>query len=125
MTNILINRENCPENNKFKILFGLLNKYLREHGFFKKDEKINIKPKITYRKLFEVLIKCKKYTLIKQLQHVENKDPGYGSIVVPKGGFITNKEVNDLVLLWLRDKDVNIVDVSYEITCLESSLKNG
>jgi hypothetical protein len=119
MSGIIIVRENCPEDHKFKILFNLLMKYLHELRLFNKF----VKSKITTGQLWDILIKDKKYDLIKVLKHVENKEPGYGSVVVPKYGFSSNRKIHNLVLLWLKERDINIVDVDNTIAYLEDSLK--
>lgn len=123
MGNILMIRESCPEGNKFKILFNLLMKHLRKLGLFNKKNNTHIKSKITTRQIWDILIGDKKYDLIKVLKHVENKEPGYGSVVVPKNGFSSNKKIHCLVLSWLKERNINIVDVDNEIACLKDSLK--
>jgi hypothetical protein len=119
MLNIFITECFSSDDSKFKVLFKLLLKYMHQMKFFDKKQS-----KVYTDQLWILLIKNDKIDLIKTLQRVENKEPGYGSIIVPDGGFIEDEKINDMILSWLRERDVNIIDVKEEIKSLENSLKN-
>jgi hypothetical protein len=99
--------------------------YLRSIGLFSRDVKPNEEPKkatISSEQLWQLLIEDGKHDLVKILQHVENKDPGYGSIVVNQGGFSEKDSIHNMVLDWLRERNVNIINVAQNISELEDSL---
>jgi ribosomal protein L10 len=82
----------------------------------------NKKPAKVYTgQLWFLLLKSDRTDLIKILQKVEKKEPGYGSIVVPEGGFIEDEKINDMILSWLKERNVNIINVKEEIKSLENS----
>jgi len=62
------------------------------------------------------------FELINKLQRVENKEPGYGTIVVTKEGFSSNDRTHNKVLKWLQEKNVNILNPENEIANLKFSL---
>lgn len=110
--------------NMVLVMFKHFTKYLHEHGFFNRERKVDTKPKKTPTKeLWESLIAEGKHDLVKVLNHVENKDAGFGSIVVPADGFSKSKEIHNSVMVWLKERDINIVDVKREISDLKNSLK--
>lgn len=110
--------------NMVLVMFKHFTKYLHDHGFLNKERKKKEEPqRIPTKELWESLINEGRHDLVKVLNHVENKDAGFGSIVVPADGFSKNKGIHDSVIVWLKDRDVNIVDVKHEISELKKSLK--
>ena len=106
MLNIFITECSSSEGSKFKILFKLFIKYMQKIGLFNK------KPTKVYTgQLWILLIKNDRSDLIKILQKVENKEPGYGSIVVPEGGFIEDEKIK--VVLRERRKQVPATSGSF------------
>jgi len=63
-----------------------------------------------------------KFNVIEILKRVENEEGGYGTIIIPPGGFCKDEITNELVLMWLRAKDVNVYSVDEEIIELYESL---
>lgn len=121
---IKIIEDNSYRPNKILVMFKHFTRYLHDHGFLDKVRKKKAKPKrIPTKELWEALINEGRHDLVKVLNHVENKDAGFGSIVVPADGFSKNKEIHDSVMVWLKDRDINIVDVKQEISELKNSLK--
>lgn len=72
--------------------------------------------------LWSILWLDNKFDLIKKLQHVEYGTPGFGSIVVPLEGFSENDAVHNLVLRWLEERGVNVVNVGLVEARLRSAL---
>lgn len=62
------------------------------------------------------------FELIETLRHAQNKEPGYGTIVVPKQGFSDDDDVHNLVLDWLCEQKINVLNVQNEIANLEYAL---
>ena len=126
MVNVNYSMENLPEENRFKALFQLFMKHFTGCGLFhKKPKKYMIaKNKEKPEDLINILRGLGKNRLANTLEHIENKDGGYGSIVVPKDGFTNREDVNDRIMSWLKTKGVNIVNVQSEIAALESSLRS-
>ena len=123
MLNIFITEYHFFDDNKFKALFNLLMKYFHEIGLFNKKSKDPMKPaKIPTEQLWAILIEKDKNNLVKVLQRVESKEAGYGSIVVPEKGFTNDDKINAMILSWLKERDVNVIDVKEEVKALESSL---
>lgn len=123
---VIIIKDLTYKPNVIKVMFGYFTKYLHEHGFFNLGCGVAEKPiktKITTEQLWATLIEDGKHSLVKVLNHVENKVPGYGSIVVPKTGFSNNLNIHNEVITWLNDRGVNIINVENEIFGLEQSLK--
>jgi len=75
--------------------------------------------------LWEILAADGKFELIDKLRRVELREPGYGTIVVPKEGFSDNDEIHNIVLDWLEEQNVNILNVNLEIARLKRALKEG
>lgn len=61
-------------------------------------------------------------TLLEKLHHVEQGAPGYGTIVVPKEGFSEDDSIHNAVLDWLHTHNVNVLNVSNEISNLHLAL---
>ena len=61
--------------------------------------------------------------LIKLLHRVENKEPGYGTVIIPKEGFSFDDDIHNAVLDWLKVKGVNVWSSENEQAGLEYSLK--
>jgi hypothetical protein len=119
---IIEDKEHRP--NMISIMFKYFTKYLHEHGFFNQECEMTTEPeKISTDELWAALIEEDKHDLVKILNRVENKDAGFGSIVVPKEGFSKNKDIHISVINWLKDRGVNIIDVKNEESDLEKSLK--
>jgi hypothetical protein len=122
---IIIRTSSDIRPNAFKLHFTSFMNYLRESGLFFKAtavEQEQEKKIISTENLWQTLIEDGNYSLVKILQRVENNEFGYGSIVVPKGGFSEKESVHNMVLDWLRERNVNVIDVENEISCLEKSL---
>jgi len=118
---IIIRSSKEVRPNAFKLHFKCLIKHIRELGLFRyKDTKINIK--VPTDILWQTLIEDGRNELVTLLQHVENREPGYGSIIVPNNGFSDSDTIHNMVLDWLHERDINVVNVAHEITCLERSL---
>ena len=123
---IIIRTSDVVRPNAFKIHFQCFMNYLRDLNLFHRDPKNSVlfeKPvKISTEKLWELLVEDGKHDLVKILQHVENKDIGYGSIVMPAQGFSEDDNIHNMVLDWLLERNINIVNVGHEIACLKRSL---
>jgi hypothetical protein len=63
-----------------------------------------------------------KFDLIRKLGRVENREPGYGTIIVPSEGFSDRDETHNMVLDWLKAHNINILNVGLEKRCLELAL---
>jgi len=61
--------------------------------------------------LWDILWLDGQFDLIKKLRHVELEEHGFKSIIVPPEGFSDNDRVHNLVLRWLQQHCVNIVNV--------------
>lgn len=72
--------------------------------------------------LWEKLALDGKFELITLLRRVEMKEPGYGTVVVPHEGFSERDDIHNLVLDWLVEHDVNVLNVGLEVACLERAL---
>ena len=106
----------------FKLYFDCFMQYLQDLKVFNKVEP---NPKISTDNLYSILTEESKISLISILKKVDSKEHGYGSIVVPKGGFSYNPETHKMVINWLKERFVNIVDVDREILGLEDSLRSN
>lgn len=76
-------------------------------------------------KIHACLVLESNFELIDRLHRIENKEGGYGTIVVPKEGFSENDEVHNLILDWLNAQNINILNVQHEIANLEYALERG
>lgn len=103
---------------KFRVVFENILNYI----FNKKDEKGDKKKEIT--DLWSLLLLEENHKLIKKLRHIEKKEIGWGTIVMPKEGFSKNKKTHKEVLKWLKKRKINILDVKKEIKELNEALKN-
>jgi hypothetical protein len=63
--------------------------------------------------------------LISKLKRAVDGEPGFGTVVVNSKGFSENDETHNMVLDWLREKGVHVLDVPYEIGNLELALSKG
>lgn len=100
----------------FKLLFENVVKYIEERGhLFKKPKELGV---------WETLLLEGQYDLIEKLRRVERGEGGYGTIVVPAEGFSKNKKTHNLVIGWLSEKGVNILDTRKEEAELKETLKN-
>ena len=118
---IIIRTSEDVRPNVFKLHFQCFMKHLKEFGVFSHSNN-PLKKGVSTEDLWKTLIEDGKNELIRFLQHVENKEAGYGSVVVPEKGFSDKDGVHNMVLDWLRDRDINIVNVGHEVACLERSL---
>lgn len=50
------------------------------------------------------------HSLIAKLKAVERKEAGYGTIVVPEGGFSKDTDTHEEVMQWLRERHVSILN---------------
>jgi hypothetical protein len=69
--------------------------------------------------LWDRLVEEKNFELIDRLHKIENRVPGYTSIVITQNGFSTNDETHNMVIQWLkRHRYVNLVNprkIVYEL----------
>lgn len=72
--------------------------------------------------LWERLAEEGNFELIEKLRRVEKREPGYGTIVVPYEGFSEDDETHNLVLDWLEEHRVNILNIGLERARLEQAL---
>jgi hypothetical protein len=63
-----------------------------------------------------------KHELIAKLRRVENGKAGYGTIIVPAGGWSKNESTTDAVMAWLKVRDINVYSPAKEIVELEQAL---
>lgn len=107
----------CLKVDKFKLLFENVVRYIEERGhLFKKPKKPDV---------WEMLLTEGNHDLIEKLRRVERGEGGFGTIVVPPGGFSKNEKTHQLVIDWLSEKDVNILDVEREKSELRKALTNS
>lgn len=64
--------------------------------------------------LWERLATEGNFKLIRKLRRVEMGEPGFGTIVVPKEGFSESDDTHNLVLEWLEERDINVVNLGLE-----------
>jgi len=106
---------------QYKLYFDCFMTYLQDIGLF---NRISSNPKaIPTDKLYNTLSEEGNLKLINLLKKVDSKEPGYGTVIVPKGGFSLNTKTHAMVICWLKDRNINIVDVDKEISDLENSLR--
>ena len=72
--------------------------------------------------LWERLTQEGKFELIELLRHVEQGEDGFGTVVVHKEGFSENDETHNMVLDWLEERKINILNPGLEKTRLEGAL---
>jgi len=63
------------------------------------------------------------FNLINKLHRVERKEGGFGTIAVPREGFSQNDQTHNMVMKWLREHGVNILNPVHEIANLEYALR--
>ncbi len=63
-----------------------------------------------------------KFDVIELLKRVEKEEGGYGTIIIPSGGFSNDEITNRLIIMWLEKKDVNVYSVEEEIKEYEEAL---
>jgi hypothetical protein len=100
---------------KFKALFENIVRYIEERKHLFQNSR---KPDI-----WEMLVSEGQYELIEKLRRVERREGGFGTIVIPPDGFSKSKSTHNLVVNWLSENGVNILDVNREKSELERSLK--
>lgn len=61
--------------------------------------------------------------LLRKLHRIENKEPGFGTVIVPRYGFSQNDETHNMILRWLKGKGVNVWSPLNEIANLEYALR--
>lgn len=59
---------------------------------------------------------------LRLLQKVEQKQPGYSTIIIGPNGFSENDDTHNAVLNWLRDRNVMVYSPQNEIYHLNKSL---
>lgn len=95
---------------------------LPEQGSILPEQGSNIYPIIEPRDIWVRLTEEGRHNLIRTLQRVERKDPGYRTIVTPKEGWSDNDSTHNAVLSWLKARDVHVLNVGKEIECLTRAL---
>ena len=83
-----------------------------------------IPPKLEDIDLWQILANENNYGLIGKLCDIEKGVPGFSSIVVPPAGFSKNPETHEKVIAWLKQKNVNILDVNKTLLELTAALHN-
>lgn len=76
------------------------------------------------RYLWRRLTEENNFELIDKLTKVEKKEVGFGTIIVPKNGFSKDDKTHNLVLEWLKERDVNVLNVDLEVFKLEKALRD-
>jgi len=56
------------------------------------------------------------FDLIRKLARVEKKEDGFMTIVVPPGGFSEDDTTHNMVLDWLEERHVNVLNVGLEVS---------
>lgn len=101
---------------KFRILFENAMQFIEEHSCrFQNEEKKEFD-------LWEMLLSEGKHDLIEKLRRVERQEGGFGTIIIPEGGFSSNKQTHEMVVSWLEKMGTNVLDVKKEIAELEEAL---
>ena len=72
--------------------------------------------------LWEILLEFEEFELVKKVYRAGTGQGGFGTLIVPEGGFCTYSNVNAAVIQWLEHKGVNVLNVNEEITDLKNSL---
>lgn len=72
--------------------------------------------------LWDRLVSEGRHDLITKLRHAEIRESGFGTIVVPRKGFSDNDDTHNMVLAWLREHKINILNPGLEVTRLERAL---
>jgi len=111
--NVSFNRpedEDTPEN--------LLEAFLKFLDDFKLSSRGDFRP----RTVWDRLASDGNFELISKLQMVEKGYPGYGTVVVPAGGFSEDDDTHNAVLDWLRGHHINVLNPGLLITKLERAL---
>ena len=65
------------------------------------------------------------FDLISKLHRAVDGEAGFGTVVIDRKGFSPNDDTHNLVLDYLRERGVNVLDGEYEIGNLEVSLRKG
>jgi len=60
-------------------------------------------------------------SLIERLKMVEQRYPGYGTMVVPEEGYSDDDDTHNAVIDWLRAHDVNVLNTRTTIARLEKA----
>jgi hypothetical protein len=72
--------------------------------------------------LWERLVEEQNFELIDRLHKMENKVPGYTSIVITQNGFSTNDKTHNMVIQWIkRHRYINLVNPRKIISELNNS----
>lgn len=74
--------------------------------------------------LWECLVLEGEHELVNKLRQVETGIEGFRTIIVPPGGFCQNEVLNQIVTDWLKERNVNIVNVEVEILELQHALRS-
>jgi hypothetical protein len=61
--------------------------------------------------LWEVLIEQGEFDLINKLRRIEMREPGFDVIVIPKEGFSQNDFVHNLVIDWLKEQNILLINI--------------
>ena len=72
--------------------------------------------------LWERLAMEGKFDLIEKLRRVEKSEDGYSTLVVPPEGFSESDQTHNIVLDWLEERGVNVLNVGLEKARLEHAL---
>lgn len=73
--------------------------------------------------LWEKLALERNFELINKLRRVELGESGYGTVIVSSEGFSERDDLHNLVLDWLEEQNVNVLNVGLERARLEMALR--
>jgi len=65
------------------------------------------------------------HILISTLRRAERHEPGYGTIIVKREGFSPDDDTHNMVLDFLRQHGVNILNPGVEIAKIRSALQKN
>lgn len=104
-----------------------MNKTLKQEFLKKYDEVLNFfegsDEDLNSLNIWDTLLEFEEFSLIKKVFRASIGAPGFGTLVVPDGGFCPYPRVNEAVVRWLEFKGVNVLDVKKEILEIEESLR--
>jgi len=81
--------------------------------------------RITHKKeatVWDMLAAEGQYDLISKLHKTERGEPGYRTVIIPKGGWSESAETNDAILQWLKKLKVNVWSPTQEAVELKRAL---
>lgn len=73
--------------------------------------------------LWNTLVEAQEFALLERLREIEKQ--GYGTIIMPSKGFSKDDTINNMVIDWLRLKDILVYSPESEIMEAERALREG